>query len=53
MRFVWKCDRGHVVVKRGAVRKEYRHETRSFVFCQVCKTIKPLSREMQKGAPPC
>lgn len=48
MKFVWKCDRGHVVEKRMAERRELRNEKRWFVYCPICKVQKPISREMQK-----
>lgn len=51
MRFVWKCDRGHPVVKKAAERRELRGEKRWFVFCDVCKAVKPISREMKKCEP--
>ena len=48
MRFVWKCDRGHVVKKHGAERRELRGERRWFARCEVCRGVKPLSRAMAK-----
>lgn len=48
MKFVWKCDRGHVVEKRNADRRDYRGEMRWFVFCAACKRDKPISRQMAK-----
>lgn len=45
MKFIWKCDRGHVVEKRGAERRLYRHEQRWFIYCPTCKAIKPISRQ--------
>lgn len=48
MKFVWKCDRGHVVQKKNAERRDYRLEKRWFVYCPICKKQKPISRQMVK-----
>lgn len=45
MKFQWKCDRGHIVQKHRAERREVRGQTRSFVFCAVCRSMKPISRQ--------
>lgn len=49
MKFVWKCDRGHIVKKDKAKRVDSQFgDKRWTIYCSICKAEKLIFRQMSK-----